>query len=138
MNPIRTTPNRKIGFCLLHRAEPITLLPTPVRMPSTREPFMRRRTQLRLESLECRETPSASRLFATSQDVGNHVFVYEATGPIVVGGDGQILNSGSGRLVASFDAYAAPFAGGVRLALGDVTGDGVEDLVTSPSSGGGH
>jgi hypothetical protein len=98
---------------------------------------MRRRTQLRLEPLECRETPSAGRLFATSQDVGNHVFVYAATGPIIVGGDGQILNSGSGRLVASFDAYAAPFAGGVRLALGDVTGDGVEDLVTSPASGGG-
>jgi hypothetical protein len=98
---------------------------------------MRRRTHLRLESLERRETPSASRLFAASQDVGNHVFVYEAMGPIVVGGDGQILNSGAGRLVASFDAYPAPFAGGVRLALGDVTGDGVEDLVTSPASGGG-
>lgn len=98
---------------------------------------MPRRTTLRLESLEARATPSASRLFATAQDIGSTVLVYEATGPRIVGGDGQVMHSGTGRLVAALDAYAAPFRGGVHLALGDVTGDGIEDLVTAPASGGG-
>lgn len=98
---------------------------------------MPRRTSFCLESLEARVTPSASRLFATSQDVGSTVLVYEATGPRVVGGDGYVFNSGTGRFVAALDAYVAPFGGGVHLALGDVTGDGIEDLVTAPAGGGG-
>jgi hypothetical protein len=41
--------------------------------------------------------------------------------------------------VASFFAYAPTFAGGVRVATGDVTGDGVADIVTGAGSrGGGH
>src|SRR6185369_1692953 len=34
-------------------------------------------------------------------------------------------------------AYAPTFTGGVRVAIGDVTGDGVDDIVTAPGSGGG-
>lgn len=41
--------------------------------------------------------------------------------------------------VASFFAYAPTFAGGVRVATGDVTGDGVADIVTGAGPGaGGH
>jgi hypothetical protein len=37
----------------------------------------------------------------------------------------------------NFFAYAQGFTGGVRVAVGDVTGDGVPDLITAPGPGGG-
>ena len=37
----------------------------------------------------------------------------------------------------SFYAYAPGFTGGVRVATGDVTGDGVDDIVTAAGAGGG-
>ena len=37
----------------------------------------------------------------------------------------------------TFLAYPAPFPGGVRVALGDVTGDGVLDIITGAGPGGG-
>jgi hypothetical protein len=37
----------------------------------------------------------------------------------------------------SFHAYHPAFTGGVRVALGDVTGDGILDIVTAPGPGGG-
>lgn len=98
---------------------------------------MPRNARLRLESLEARETPSSTRLFAVGQDVGNRVYVYEASGASQLPGGGIINNSGSGRLVAGFDAYDSQFNGGVRVVLGDVTGDGIDDVVTAPASGGG-
>jgi len=62
--------------------------------------------------------------------------------PLVVGAD-----SGGGPLVKAFDltdlsvihqffAYAPSFAGGVRVAVGDVNGDGRGDLVTAAGPGG--
>ena len=45
-------------------------------------------------------------------------------------------NSGS-EIVAEFDAYDRAFAGGVRLAMGDVDADGAEEIVTVPGPGGG-
>ena len=38
-------------------------------------------------------------------------------------------------LVASFYAYAQSFAGGVRVAMADVNGDGVLDVITAPGPG---
>ena len=63
--------------------------------------------------------------------------------PLVVGSD-----SGGAPLVKAFDvtdlslihqffAYAPSFAGGVRVAVGDVNGDGRGDLVTAAGPGGG-
>ncbi|MBI4592274.1 S8 family serine peptidase [Candidatus Uhrbacteria bacterium] len=45
-------------------------------------------------------------------------------------------NSGS-EIIASFDAYDGSFTGGVRLTMGDVDGDGEEEIVTVPGPGGG-
>ncbi|MEI6511095.1 MAG: S8 family peptidase [Candidatus Uhrbacteria bacterium] len=42
-----------------------------------------------------------------------------------------------GALVTQFDAYAPTFLGGVRVAVGDVDGDGKDDIVTVPAPGGG-
>lgn len=45
--------------------------------------------------------------------------------------------NGQGDVVASFLAYHPAFRGGVRLAMGDVTGDGVDEIITGPGRGGG-
>src|SRR5262249_55714299 len=55
------------------------------------------------------------------QGGGPHVKVYDAV---------------TGQLKFSFFAYAANFTGGVRVATGDVTGDGVDDIVCGAGTGG--
>jgi len=40
-------------------------------------------------------------------------------------------------IVMSFFAYDADFRGGVRVAVGDLNGDGTPDIVTGPGDGGG-
>lgn len=47
-----------------------------------------------------------------------------------------ILNA-DGSELDSWLAYAAKFKGGVNLAVGDVNGDGVKEIVTAPKAGGG-
>src|SRR5262249_11036558 len=69
---------------------------------------------------------SVARLFAVGPGVGAapQVKVYNA----------------DGSLRFNFLAYAAGFTGGVRVATGDVTGDGIDDIVTGagPDAPGGH
>ncbi|VTS04744.1 DNRLRE domain-containing protein [Tuwongella immobilis] len=49
----------------------------------------------------------------------------------------NLYDTTSGNLVASFNAYESSFTGGVRVALGDVNGDGVRDIITAAGFGGG-
>jgi hypothetical protein len=49
----------------------------------------------------------------------------------------QVVFPGSTAPGLSFFAYEASFTGGVRVAAGDLTGDGVADIVTAPGPGGG-
>jgi hypothetical protein len=49
----------------------------------------------------------------------------------------RLLDAVTGASRAEFFAYDPLFSGGVRVAVGDVTGDGVSDLVTAPGPGGG-
>lgn len=66
----------------------------------------------------------------------------EENGVIVVGagkGGGpqvRIFNAEL-RLVGQFFAYDTRFRGGVSVAMGDVDGDGVEEIITAPLTGGG-
>jgi hypothetical protein len=49
----------------------------------------------------------------------------------------RLWNPVTGALVFEFFPYDLAARGGVRVALGDVNGDGVPDLVTAPGAGGG-
>src|SRR5437016_7107504 len=84
----------------------------------------RARTVLQLESLDQRNLPStAAGIFAVGADLGGQpeVHVYNA----------------DGSLRDSFLAYSADFTGGVRVAVADVNGDGVPDVITAAGPGGG-
>lgn len=49
----------------------------------------------------------------------------------------KVFNPQTKQPVFDFFAYTPDFLGGVRVALGDVNGDGVPDIVTGPGPGGG-
>src|SRR5205814_27128 len=65
---------------------------------------------------------------------GPHVKVIDATRLAQVQANGQIADS---ALLDSFFAYTATFTGGVRVATGDVNGDGKADIITGAGAGGG-
>ena len=81
-----------------------------------------KRFRPRLRRLEDRVTPAG--FFAAGADAGGAPEV-------------RVFDAVTGELRANFPAYSATFTGGVRVAIGDVTGDGVDDLVTAPGPGGG-
>jgi hypothetical protein len=77
-----------------------------------------------LEALEAKETPTTTvATIATGAEAGAapQVRVYDAAGGL------------------RFDvlAYDPQFTGGVRVATGDVTGDGIDDVITAPGANGG-
>jgi hypothetical protein len=47
----------------------------------------------------------------------------------------NVYDTATGAVKYSFQAYDSTFKGGVRVAVGDVTGDGVDDIVTAPGPG---
>ena len=99
-----------------------------------------RRNHLRLQSLEARDVPNGTQLFAVAEDGGqSRVAVYKAAGeeaqaPGIPGATPLIIQHG--QLLTTFTPFPG-FKGGVRVAVGDVTGDGVDDLVCAAGPGGG-
>ena len=49
----------------------------------------------------------------------------------------KAISGNTGALILSFFAYSASFRGGVRVAVADVTGDGIADVITGAGPGGG-
>jgi len=80
------------------------------------------RVRMELEALTDRVVP-ATHLFAVGQDVGGSglVRVYDE----------------DARPVRTFAPFGTAFAGGARVATGDVTGDGTDDVVAAAGPGGG-
>ena len=74
---------------------------------------------------------------------GNDVVVTKIATPLTAVGAGAgglpIVNvyDRDGGLMRSFLAYDPSFRGGVRVAVADVTGDGIWDVITAPGPGGG-
>jgi hypothetical protein len=61
-----------------------------------------------------------------------------ATGADAGGGpEVKVFNPVTGAVVLDFLAYSPFFTGGVRVAMGDINGDGVPDVITAPGQGGG-
>jgi hypothetical protein len=75
-----------------------------------------------LEPLEDRQLLAVATYLATGADAGG--------GPVVN------VYSRFGTLLFSFFAYNPSFTGGVRVAVGDVNGDGIPDIITAPGPGG--
>ena len=63
-------------------------------------------------------------LYAVGADAGTSPFV-------------TIYNARTNTILTQFLAYSSLFHGGVRVATGDVNGDGVSDFITAPGVGGG-
>ena len=59
---------------------------------------------------------------------GPNVIVFNGADPDPMAVDGELFN---------FFAYDAAFTGGVRVAAGDITGDGTPDIITAAGPGGG-
>ncbi len=59
------------------------------------------------------------------------------TGAGLGGGPHVRIFDMSGKLKSQFMAYDKNFHGGVNVAIGDVDGDGIKDIITGPGKGGG-
>ena len=76
--------------------------------------------------------------FVASNDLNGDGFADIITGPGPGGGPHVRAFSGKdGTIIADFFAYDPSFRGGVTVAVGDVNGDGVHDIITGPGPGGG-
>jgi streptogramin lyase len=70
--------------------------------------------------------------------IGRVSFNVVATGAGPGGGPHvRVFDSLGGQEILGFFAYDAGFSGGVRVAVGDVNGDGIPDVITGPGPGGG-
>jgi hypothetical protein len=77
---------------------------------------------------------SVSETFLVSFDIPSLVAVGADAGG---GPHVRVFDAETGNEQLSFFAYDPGFLGGVRVALGDVSGDGIPDVITVPGPGGG-
>ncbi|HTK78561.1 MAG TPA: TIGR03118 family protein [Gemmataceae bacterium] len=64
-----------------------------------------------------------------------HYFAVGA--PLGAAPEVKVYDPATGAIKVDFLAYASDFRGGVRLAVGDVNGDGTDDIITGAGPGGG-
>lgn len=112
----------------------IIVAPGPGRAPYIR--IFDRRGKLQKQFLAFSATMRNGLQIAAGDVDGN------GTAELLVGaGEGSLPSvrvfSATGRRIASFLAYGSTFRGGVRVAAGDVDGDGIEEIIVGPGKGGG-
>jgi hypothetical protein len=96
-------------------------------------------TKLELLSLEARLTPSTAQPIVVGQGSFNDFTAVGADsggGPLVTITFSNTDTLGNGPQYLSFFAYSSSFTGGVRVALGDVNGDGNRDIITAAGPSG--
>jgi PAP2 superfamily/FG-GAP-like repeat len=77
-------------------------------------------------------------VFVAAGDINGDGYADIVTGADASGGSHVKVFSGKdGSVLRSFFAYSAGFTGGVRVAAGDVNGDGRDDIITGAGPGGG-
>ena len=67
--------------------------------------------------------------------ISDGAFQQIAVGPTAGGGPQVRIYTVDGRLRSSFFAYDTKYRGGVSVAIGDVDGDGQDEVVTAPGAG---
>src|SRR5207253_1024117 len=82
-----------------------------------RRRLTRKSPRLWVEPLETRTLLSGGPVFVTGTDAGSPGIVH-------------IYDASTDQERFSIDPYGSAFGGGVRVAVGDVTGNGVPDVVT--------
>jgi uncharacterized repeat protein (TIGR01451 family) len=81
--------------------------------------------------------------FATDPSFANINRTAGTTHIVAVGADAgggpnvRVFDFTTGKQLFNFFAYSSTFTGGVRVAVGDVNGDGTPDIITAPGAGGG-
>ena len=96
-------------------------------------------TKLELLSLEARLTPSTAQPIVVGQGSLNDFTAVGADsggGPLVTITFSNTDTLSNGPQYLSFFAYNTSFTGGVRVALGDVNGDGNRDIITAAGPSG--
>jgi hypothetical protein len=84
---------------------------------------------------------AAATAFATDPTFANISKVAATTHLVAVGADAgggpqvRVFDFTTGRQLFNFFAYSPAFTGGVRVAVGDVNGDGTPDIITAPGAG---
>jgi hypothetical protein len=77
-------------------------------------------------------------VFVAAGDINNDGYDDIVTGADAGGGpDVEVFSGQSGSVIRGFYAYDPRFTGGVRVAVGDVNGDGIPDIITGAGPGGG-
>jgi hypothetical protein len=100
-------------------------------MRSNPRPLASRRRTFRptLELLESRLAPATTNVFVAGADTGG--------GPEVKVFDDALVAPPVSGSIADFFAFAQSFTGGVRVAVADVNGDGVPDIIVAAGTSGG-
>ena len=76
-------------------------------------------------------------VFVAAGDLNGDGFADIVTGADAGGGPQvKVFDGQTGAELRSFFAYASTFTGGVRVATGDINGDGFDDIITGAGAGG--